>query len=178
MASKSTASRSAATGTSSVCRSLFHHTLSRRPTSASTSTSATTLQEGSQDESSDIVVKDRNGNYQVQVPLLPPLDEDQAQEEDSGNEKESTVGPLWYQEAMANARTELDARLLEMYRDRSLQPHDPAGQSPIISLHLKQDLSERVTELLNAVHASLRRKVASLDEDNWIFEAEQESTGG
>ncbi|KAF6241547.1 hypothetical protein HO173_000258 [Letharia columbiana] len=142
MASKSTASRSAATGTSSVCRSLFHHTLSRRPTSASTSTSATTLQEGSQDESSDIVVKDRNGNYQVQVPLLPPLDEDQAQEEDSGNEKEK-----------------LDARLLEMYRDRSLQPHDPA-------------------ELLNAVHASLRRKVASLDEDNWIFEAEQESTGG
>ncbi|KAF6223432.1 hypothetical protein HO133_000275 [Letharia lupina] len=124
MASKSTASRSAATGTSSVCRSLFHHTLSRRPTSASTSTSATTLQEGSQDESSDIVVKDRNGNYQVQVPLLPPLDEDQAQEEDSGNEKEK-----------------LDARLLEMYRDRSLQPHDPA-------------------ELLNAVHASLRRKAA------------------
>ena len=93
MASKSTASRSAATGTSSVRRNLFHHTLSRRPTSASTSTSATTLQEGSPDESSDIVVKDRHGNYQVQVPLLPPLDEDQAQEEDSGNEKESAVRP-------------------------------------------------------------------------------------
>ena len=90
MASKSTASRSAATGSSSVRRNLFHHTLSRRPTSASTSTSATT-QEGSQDEISDIVVKDRNGNYEVQVPLLPPLDEDQAQEEDSGNEKESAV---------------------------------------------------------------------------------------
>ncbi|KAL9135253.1 MAG: hypothetical protein Q9175_003554 [Cornicularia normoerica] len=141
MASKLTASRSAATSTSSVRRNLFHHTLSRRPTSASTSTSATTLQEGSQDESSEIVVKDCNGNYQVQVPHLPPLDEDQAQEEDSGNEKEK-----------------LDARLLEMYKDRSLQPHDPA-------------------ELLNAVHASLRRKVASLDKDNWIFEAEEESTG-
>ncbi|CAF9906338.1 hypothetical protein IMSHALPRED_004175 [Imshaugia aleurites] len=142
MASKSTASRSAATGTSSVRRNLFHHSLSRRPTSASTSTSATTLQEGSQDESSDIVVKDRNGNYEVQIPLLPPLDEDQAQEEDSGNEKDK-----------------IDARLLEMYKDRSLQPHDPA-------------------ELLNAVHASLRRKVASLHEDNWIFETELESTGG
>ena len=34
------------------------------------------------------------------------------------------------------------------------------------------------TELLNAVHASLRRKVASLDDDNWIFEAELGSTGG
>lgn len=91
MASNSTASRSAATVTSSVRRNLFHHTLSRRPTSASTSTSATTLQEGSQDESSDIVVKDGNGNYEVQVPLLPPLDEDQAQEEDSGSERESAV---------------------------------------------------------------------------------------
>ena len=94
MASKSTAPRSAAIGTSSVRRNLFHHTLSRRPTSTSTSTSATTLQEGSQDETLDIVVKDRNGNYQVQVPLLPPLDEDQAQEEDSGNEKESAIYSL------------------------------------------------------------------------------------
>ena len=129
MASKSTASRSAVTGNSSVRRNLFHHTLSRRPTSASTSTSATTLQEGSQDESSDIVVKDRNGNYQVQVPILPPLDEDQAQEEDSGNEKESMICCLWYQEEVANPHAELDARLLEMYKDRNLQPHDPAGQS-------------------------------------------------
>ena len=95
MASKPIAPRSAAIGTSSVRRNLFHHTLSRRPTSTSTSTSATTLQEGSQDESLDIVIKDRNGNYQVQVPLLPPLDEDQAQEEDSGNEKESAICPLW-----------------------------------------------------------------------------------
>lgn len=138
MASKSTASRSAATGTSSVRRNLFHHTLSRRPTSASTSTSATTLQEGSPDESSDIVVKDRHGNYQVQVPLLPPLDEDQAQEEDSGNEKESAVCPPWYKKEIANPHIELDARLLEMYKDRSLQPHDPAGQFPIASLLSEQ----------------------------------------
>lgn len=138
MASKSTASRSVATGNSSVRRNLFHHTLSRRPTSASTSTSATTLQEGSQDESSDIVVKDNNGSYQVQVPLLPPIDEDQAQEEDSGNEKESTVYLLWTKGEMINFNIELDARLLEMYKDRSLQPHDPAGQSTIIRLFLRQ----------------------------------------
>ena len=107
MASKSTISRPTAIGASNVRRNLFHHTLSRRPTSASTSTSATTLQEGPQDESLDIVVKDRNGNYQVQVPLLPPLDEDQAQEEDSGNEKESAVCPPRQKEKFANtlART-------------------------------------------------------------------------
>lgn len=40
-------------------------------------------------------------------------------------------------EEVANPHTELDARLLEMYKDRNLQPHDPAGQSPIVNLLLK-----------------------------------------
>ena len=38
----------------------------------------------------------------------------------------------------SNPHAEIDARLLEMYKDRSLQPHDPAGQSPTINLLLKQ----------------------------------------
>ena len=33
-------------------------------------------------------------------------------------------------------------------------------------------------ELLAAVQASLRRKAASLDEDNWIFEGEETKPGG
>ncbi len=54
--------------------------------------SGSTLQEPLPDSSSDIVVKDRNGNYQVDIPLLPPLDEEQMQEEDEAAlEKESTV---------------------------------------------------------------------------------------
>ena len=54
--------------------------------------SGSTLQEPLPDNSSDIVVKDRNGNYQVDIPLLPPLDEEQMQEEDEAAiEKESTV---------------------------------------------------------------------------------------
>lgn len=32
-------------------------------------------------------------------------------------------------------------------------------------------------ELMAAVQASLRRKVASLDDDNWMFEAEQQRPG-
>ena len=43
-----------------------------------------------------------------------------------------------------------------MYRNRTLQPGEPA-------------------ELLTAVQASLRRKVASLDADDWMFEGEDES---
>jgi len=73
--------------------------------------------------------------------MLPPLDDDQAQEEDE------------------TEREKLDARLLEMYKDRSLQPGEPG-------------------EVLSAVQASLRRKVASLDDDQWMFEAEQQRPGG
>ncbi|KAK3169518.1 hypothetical protein OEA41_008902 [Lepraria neglecta] len=141
MTSNPAASRATASSTANVRRNLFHHQLSRRPTSSSTSTTATPLQESLHDDSSDIVVKDRNGEYDIQVPLLPPLDEEQAQEEEVASEKEK-----------------LDARLLEMYKDRSLQPGEPA-------------------ELLTAVQASLRRKVASLDDDNWMFEAEQQTHG-
>ncbi|KAL2045420.1 hypothetical protein ABVK25_012105 [Lepraria finkii] len=137
MTSQPAALRATASSTANVRRNLFHHQLSRRPTSSATSTTATTLQGSLHDDSSDIVVKDRNGKYDIQVPLLPPLDEEQAQEEEVASEKEK-----------------LDARLLEMYKDRSLQPSEPA-------------------ELLTAVQASLRRKVASLDDDNWMFEAEQ-----
>ena len=117
MTSQPAALRATASSTANVRRNLFHHQLSRRPTSSATSTTATTLQGSLHDDSSDIVVKDRNGKYDIQVPLLPPLDEEQAQEEEVASEKEK-----------------LDARLLEMYKDRSLQPSEPAGQSALLGL--------------------------------------------
>ncbi|MCJ1260258.1 hypothetical protein MMC22_000118 [Lobaria immixta] len=135
MASKPTSSRPPTTSTSSsVRRNLFHHHLSRRPTSTSTSTSATTLQELPQDDSSEIAVRDLNGDYQVQIPRLPPMDDDQAQE-DEVTEKEKH-----------------EARLLEMRKNKNIQ-------------------SSELAELVSAAHSSLRRTVASLDEDSWIFEA-------
>lgn len=112
MTSKQAVSRPGSTNTASVRRNLFHHQLSRRPTSSSTSTTATTLPESLHDDSSHIVVKDRNGKYDVQVPLLPPLDEKQAQEEEAAIEREN-----------------LDTRLLEIYKERSLQAGERAGQS-------------------------------------------------
>lgn len=45
--------------------------------------------------------------------------------------------------------------MIEMYRNRNPQSVDPA-------------------EMLSVVQESLRRKVASLDADNWMFEREEE----
>ncbi len=95
MASKPTSSsRAPANGTGShVRRNLFHHHLSRRPTSASTSTSATTMQETLQDNSSEIVIRDQNGDPSVQIPHLPPLEDDQTQDDET-TEKESKLKSL------------------------------------------------------------------------------------
>ena len=65
---------------------------------------------------------------------------------------------------------------MEMYRNRSRQPSEPAGNVPGDSYLLKHHCL-RWLELLAAVKTSLRAKVASLEEDNWMFEAEKEEAG-
>ena len=93
MASRPTISSRPPTGTAAnpVRRNLFQGHLIRRPTGASASTSATTLNEARQEDRNDILVKDRNGNAQVQTLLPPSLDEDrpQEEEEDLRTDKES-----------------------------------------------------------------------------------------
>ncbi len=80
----------ATTSTSNVRRNLFPHHLGRRPTSASTSTSATTLQASPEDNGQDIVIRDKNGNYQVDIPLVPAVGDEHGSDDDM-KEKESTL---------------------------------------------------------------------------------------
>lgn len=92
------------------------------------------------DDSSDILMRDQNGDPQIQMPQLLPVEEEQAA---GGNE-----------EASHSEKERLEERLLETYKSRSFVPSDKM-------------------ELLGAVQASLRRKVAALDNDNWMYEAEE-----
>ncbi|KAJ4306596.1 hypothetical protein N0V88_001401 [Collariella sp. IMI 366227] len=48
-------------------------------------------------------------------------------------------------------------------------PHPPPGITPLTKTH---DFQSTI-ELLEAVKASLRAKVAALDEDNWLYEREE-----
>ncbi|KAL8720729.1 MAG: hypothetical protein Q9225_002463 [Loekoesia sp. 1 TL-2023] len=133
-------------------RNLFHgQHLIRRPTGASTTGGATTTASSSAtmpemryDDGSDIVMRDQNGEPQVQMPQLLPMEDEQAA---GGNE-----------EGLQSEKERLEERLLETYKSRSFVPSDKM-------------------ELLSAVQASLRRKVAALDEDNWMFEAEEAQPG-
>ena len=137
MASRSSATRSTASTTSNVRRNLFHHHLSRRPNSVSTSTTATTLQE--QDYDVEIVTRDRNGNYEVSMPSLPSLDEDQAQDEEVREQESMCYVWNWIWKWLT--RIENNAELIERYRSKKLEPYEQAGKFQICRCYVEQTLT-------------------------------------
>ena len=68
---------------------------------------------------------------------------------------------------------ELEARLLELYQNRTITSEEPVGASCFGRICPNASLLTD-PELVSAVQSSLRRKVASLEDDNWIYEAEKE----
>lgn len=91
--SASSSRRPAASSNTGVCRTLFHHRDidARFPGRSNSSTEVTlqiSLQESSEDDESEVVIKDCNGNFDVQTPCLPPHEDDQLQDEFT--EREST----------------------------------------------------------------------------------------
>ncbi|KAH6684118.1 hypothetical protein B0J14DRAFT_663908 [Halenospora varia] len=70
-------SRESHRSTQGIRRNLFQATLSRRPTTSSTSTSAETLRLDIDHESdtSDIVIRDKNGEFEIGDPPMQSFDE-------------------------------------------------------------------------------------------------------
>lgn len=68
-------------------RNLFHQHLSRRAPASSTGTSATTTIQvataASEDTSEEIVVRDKNGEYQFEIPTMPVAGQDETLEKES-----------------------------------------------------------------------------------------------
>ncbi|TPX08202.1 uncharacterized protein E0L32_001902 [Thyridium curvatum] len=128
-------------GANSVRRNLFQSQLTRRPTS-NPSTSAETLRLDTdiQSESSDIVVRDKNGDIEMGDPPTPATDDPDEVVLDSRQESEK-----------------------ERQRLADAVKHHQINQNSVPS---------QPEELLEAVRASLRAKVAALAEDNWMYEAE------
>ncbi|KAH8683353.1 hypothetical protein BGZ60DRAFT_524680 [Tricladium varicosporioides] len=137
-------SRESHRSTQGIRRNLFQATLSRRPTTSSTSTSVETLRLDIDHESdtSDIVIRDKNGEFEIGDPPMQSFDD----------QEEGGVGDAHEDE---KERQRLADAVKHHQRDRNRAPSEPA-------------------ELLEAVKASLRAKVAALAEDNWMYEAEEE----
>ncbi|CAG8962316.1 hypothetical protein HYALB_00003010 [Hymenoscyphus albidus] len=134
------------TGTG-VRRNLFHHQLSRRPTTSSTSTSAETLRlsnelDRTSSDSSDIVIRDSNGEFEIGDPPMQSFDEQEV--------------VAAHDEGLEDKERQRISDAVKHHRDRNRAPSEPA-------------------ELLEAVKNSLRAKVARLAEDNWMYEPEEEA---
>ncbi|KAI5862784.1 hypothetical protein GGS23DRAFT_66631 [Durotheca rogersii] len=128
--------------------SSHHHNHHRRHNSGTNSnhSAADTLRLGDVDvlsDSDDIVIRDRNGDFQVGDPPTPPLDDpDEAAALDDAQE---------------NARER--QKLAEAVKHHQIN-HNRAPAQP--------------EEVLEALRASMRAKVAALAEDNWMYEPEEE----
>ncbi|XXH00319.1 hypothetical protein Hte_006662 [Hypoxylon texense] len=152
-----------------VRRNLFQSQLTRRPTptsSSSANTSAETLRLGDvevlSDTSSDIVLRDKNGEFEVGDPPTPPddgLEEGGALDEAQENERERQ-------------------RLAEIVKHHQINhnrtPEQHEGRTAQAETNSKLTREE---EVLEALRASMRAKVAVLAEDNWMYEPEEQPRG-
>jgi len=116
VSSSSSFSRQPTTSTT-VRRNLFHQHLSRRPTTSSTSTSAETLRLDTEAESdtsgSDIVIRDKNGEFEVEGPDLRMGCEEEGVGDEEGREGEKE-------------RQRLADAVKHHTRDRNRAPSEPA----------------------------------------------------
>ncbi|RDW89528.1 UPF0220 protein [Coleophoma cylindrospora] len=130
--SSSTTSRPTSTG---VRRNLFHQHLSRRPTTSSTSTSAETLRLDLEPDSgtSDIVIRDKNGDIQICDPPLQSLDEteDGAMGDAHEDEKE---------------RQRLADAVRHHQRDRNRAPSEPAELLEAVKTSLRNKTAALVED--------------------------------
>jgi hypothetical protein len=116
-----------------VRRNLFHQHLSRRPTTSSTSTSAETLRLDveADSETSDIVIRDKNGDFEVGDPPIPELDEQEETGHQEAQEDESTSQSCGDFSLGAYNVIEERQRLVDAVkhhqRDRNRAPSEPAG---------------------------------------------------
>ncbi|RDW83966.1 uncharacterized protein DSM5745_04292 [Aspergillus mulundensis] len=185
-------------GTTSVRRNLFQNHLSRHPVSttgpnngasvlssqvlqSNATESNSSISAGTMDDG-EIVVKDKNGSFTLDIPVLPPIegeDEDEMEGVEGGAGGSSTAAtgadPTGQSEISGREKEKLEAGLVEiMYRNRNRQmSSEPHGE--LVLYYFVSDDPCRwlmLAEILNLIYQSLRNKVAALDEDNWMYEPE------
>ncbi|KAI0898003.1 hypothetical protein F4806DRAFT_386431 [Annulohypoxylon nitens] len=141
--------RVAGQNTSGIRRNLFQSQLTRRPTptTSSSNTSAETLRLADVEvlsETSDIVIRDKNGEFDVgDPPATPPdeIEEDRVLDDAQESQRERQ-------------------RLAEAVKHHQIN-HNRTPAHP--------------EEVLEALRASMRAKVAALSEDNWMYEPEEQA---
>ncbi|KJZ74206.1 hypothetical protein HIM_06437 [Hirsutella minnesotensis 3608] len=144
---------------------LFRGQLTRRPT-ASSSTSAETvrLDVDVLSDSSEIVVRNQQGEIELGDPPTPTVDEHDEQAEDR-------------QETERERQRLAEAVKRHAMVSHSSVPDQPEGKGLPKPQRKEATVLTRKKELLEAVRADLRAKVNALADDNWMFEPEEQTRG-
>jgi len=123
-------SSSSRSTTAGVRRNLFHQHLSRRPTTSSTSTSAETLRLDNELESegSDIVVRDRNGEFEVAEPVAS------GQEAGDGGDEGRAVEDEKERKRLAHA-------VKDHQREKTRAPSEPAELLEAVKARLRANIA-------------------------------------
>ncbi|KAJ5755272.1 hypothetical protein N7533_004815 [Penicillium manginii] len=109
-------------------------------------------------ENKEIVVRDKNGGYKLDVPALPNgLVGENGEELGELDPDESGELGLEAGDLGGRDKEKFDAALVEM-----------------MIRHRNRQSSGEPDEILDIVHQSLRKKAASLDDDSWMFEPEKD----
>ncbi|KAL4944719.1 hypothetical protein BDV06DRAFT_220011 [Aspergillus oleicola] len=167
-------------GTTSVRRNLFQNHLSRRPVSTAAPSNGTSgfssqvLQSSTPESNSsvlsgpaddgEIVVKDKNGSYKLDIPVLPPM------VNEDGDEMEGIEGGAASSTAATGADSTGQGEMSGREKDKI-----EAGLVEIMYRNRNRQMSSEPHEILNLVYQSLRNKVTALDEDNWMYESETDT---
>ncbi|GIJ89893.1 hypothetical protein Asppvi_008839 [Aspergillus pseudoviridinutans] len=175
-------------GTTSVRRNLFHHNLSRRPVSTTPGSmqsgrsngisgpASHTLQSSSESmgpsltsgalDNGDIVVRDKNGGYKLDIPVLPPAITGENGDGMDGLDEGGTGGGAGATAVDSASQTEISGREKEKIE---------ASLAEMMYRNRNRQMSNEPAEILNLIHQSLRSRVAALEEDNWMYEPEVDS---
>ncbi|GES63369.1 hypothetical protein ATEIFO6365_0007005600 [Aspergillus terreus] len=193
-------------GTTSVRRNLFHHHLSRRPVSTAppnpsmpsgtasgvsslsshiiapaANESTSSLSSGSGD-TGEIVVRDKNGGYKLDVPVLPHVVGEDGDEME-GVEGSGATGGSAATGTDSTAQTEISGREKESACPYYCSQYQPdlngieieASLVEMMCRNRNRQMSNEPAEILGLIQQSLQNKVAALDEDNWMYEPEPNS---
>ncbi|EFE36776.1 uncharacterized protein ARB_04302 [Trichophyton benhamiae CBS 112371] len=139
-------------------------------------------------DNGDIVPRDKNGCYKLDIPVLPPAVFEEGDGGDSMEGIEHSGGaeiPVEEGGELAGRDKEkIDASFVEMMRhNRSRHINgEPSGMNYhlllLVYLEIKLVLLEQLLmitlEVFLLVQQNLRDSVLKLEEDNWMFEAEEE----
>ena len=174
------------TSTASVRRNLFQSQLTRRPTAGSPESEELHLDADVHKEhrhhdqfqhqpdgplaQDDIVVRDHNGEFELDDPPTPAIDDPEDMEAlEARHENEME-------------RQRLAEAVKQHQIDQHSVPAQPEGKDPFSftssgqcsvrrTVHLtKTNHLAPTAELLEAVKASLRAKVSALEDDRWLYE--------